>query len=224
LVDVLKKDAEDLNRRFITFHTLRRPYIILKWAQTADGFIAPDQKSMTAEQFQKEKQITGSVEQKLVHRWRSEEDAILVGTRTAEVDDPRLSVRAWKGKDPLRLVIDRDLRLPRSLHLFQGDRPAILFAGISTKSSNENVEHIDFTGNVPEQIAQYLYSRQVQSLIVEGGTFTLDRFIACGLWDEARVFTGPRLMHEGVRAPVISATPIYRERIGQSDLQIFRHT
>jgi len=196
---VLEKDCEVLNKRFLTFYKKNRPYIILKWAQTTDDFISPEKK-ITGKPFW----ITDDKLKSLVHKWRTEEQAIIVGTNTALADDPQLNAREWKGKDPLRIVLDQNLRLPETLHLFDKTIPTIVFT--SRKSSiTKNLEfiQIDFKKNSIKQICDILVERKIQSLFVEGGTKLLQTFINEGLWDEARIFTGNKEFINGVKAPQI---------------------
>jgi diaminohydroxyphosphoribosylaminopyrimidine deaminase/5-amino-6-(5-phosphoribosylamino)uracil reductase len=189
----LEAEGLELNRRFFTFHQKKRPYIILKWAQTADGFIA--RKDNTS------KWISGPWARKLVHKWRSEEDAILVGRRTAETDNPSLTTRNWHGKDPLRLVLDPALRLKPDLHLFDGSVPTVCYT--ATKVGKEDkTEYVAYGNENPLlHMLQDLHQRNILSLIVEGGSATLQRFVDAGLWDEARIFTAPMVFNEGIPAP-----------------------
>ena len=197
---VLEKECLDLNKRFFRFHLQKRPYIILKWAQTADGKIAADT-AVNAERLLISNEFTNTV----VHRWRSEEAAILVGTNTALLDDPALNNRLWKGKPPMRMVIDTGLRLPESLRLFTDEHPVVMYnyrkeatigAVIFKKISNEN--------SVLVEILEDAYSRQLLSILVEGGAKLLQSFIDAGLWDEARVITNTSLtIKEGLAAPVL---------------------
>lgn len=211
ITDVLREAGEELNKRFFMFYRKSRPYIILKWAQTQDGFIdierAPGQQ-------QRPTWITNEEARMLVHKWRSEEQAIMVGTNTAFLDNPKLNVRDWTGKHPTRIVIDRTLRLPQSLNLFDGSVPTIVFTQEETEDEeNTNVEFvtIPFDEYLPEHILGELYRRQIQSLIIEGGAKLLNSFIDAELWDEARVFTGEKYFHSGVSAPKIPQKPIFTE-------------
>lgn len=189
---VLEQEGRHLNRRFFTYMEQQRPYIILKWAQTSDGFIS---------RRGSRDQISNELSQKLVHRWRSEEDAFLVGTETAAIDNPRLNVREWTGRDPVRVVIDRNLRLDRSLHLFDGSQRTIIYNQIKDEG-----DYVKFN-NVIDIIAD-LYKKKIQSLVVEGGATTLNLFIEAGLWDEARVFVSDLEFHDGIKAPVIGSKPV----------------
>lgn len=201
VVGVCEKECEALNKRFFTFHRKKRPYVILKWAETKHGFIAPlEQKSN--EIFW----ITNSYAQQLVHKWRSEEQAILVGTQTALADNPKLNVRHWNGTNPTRVVIDKSLKLPGHLSLLDKSQPTVVFhdKGI-TEKNKDNLIYIglDFNCEVLTQALEELYKLELQSIIIEGGSKTLQGFIDAGLWDEARVFTGQNDIDKGIKGPVL---------------------
>lgn len=195
-VGVLEKECRCLIRRFITFHAEKRPYIVLKWAQSADGFI--DVKRTGGAPI-----VLSSPEtQMLVHKHRAECKAILVGRRTALLDNPSLTVRCWHGENPLRLVLDRELSLPSDLHLFDGTVPTVVFtAKEQTSYAGVDFVRLDFTQAVVPQILGYLYEHGIQSLLVEGGHCLLQSFIDAGLWDEAFVECVPRLLYDGISAP-----------------------
>src|SRR5688572_7378523 len=205
-----------LNRRFFTFHQQQRPYIVLKWAQTADGFIAK-------ENYQPA-QISGAFAKNLVHKWRTEEAAILVGTRTVQHDNPKLNVREWNGKNPLRLVIDRNLSLPGNLHLFDKSLPTIVYCSLRNEQLHENLElvRLNADADLLPQMLSDLYKRQVQSVLVEGGTFLLDAFIKQNLWDEARVFRSPKHFETGIPAPQLSLNTLSETTFIGED-QLFLH-
>lgn len=198
IAGVLEDECRFLNRRFFTKVQHHRPYIILKWAQTQDGFFAPDNSS----QFW----ITGTESRKLVHQWRSEEDAILIGKNTALIDNPQLSVRYGEGRSPRRVVIDRRLELSTDLHVFDQSVETLIFNEIMTDVDGKNkyIALEDFDRYVPQYILYQLYLQDVQSLIIEGGAYTLNSFIQAGLWDEARVFTGQVTLKSGIKAPKIN--------------------
>jgi diaminohydroxyphosphoribosylaminopyrimidine deaminase/5-amino-6-(5-phosphoribosylamino)uracil reductase len=195
---VLEKECKWLNRRFFTRVQKQRPYIILKWAQTVDGFFAPSNSSQYW--------ITGLESRKLVHQWRGEEDTVLIGKNTAQVDNPMLNVRYGHGKAPKRVVIDRKLELPPALHLFDQSVDTFIFNEIKTGTDGKNkyIALEDFERYVPQYILFQLYLQDVQSVIIEGGAFTLNSFIGPGLWDEARIFTGKTILKEGIKAPFIT--------------------
>ena len=193
---ILENECRELNKRFFTFHTLHRPYIILKWAQASDGKIAKDNSRLA---------ISNEYTNRIVHKWRSEEMAILVGTNTALIDDPQLTTRLWPGKSPVRLVIDMDLKLPSSLRLFDGHSRTIVFNRIK-QEENENLffYRLKVEMNLVSQILEVLYSLQIKSVLIEGGATLLQSFIDAGLWDEARVITNEQMIiGEGVLAPVL---------------------
>ncbi len=193
--NILEMEGKKLNKRFFTFHEKKRPYIILKWAETADHFIAP----LSGEKIR----ISGKESQVLVHKWRTEEDAILVGTATARIDNPLLNARFWPGKNPLRLVIDQSLTLPMNLNLFNQQLESIVFNEVKNDEIN-NLRRVklNFSADVISQLLSYLFSIKIQSLIVEGGSYTLQKFIDENKWDEARIFTSKTKFISGVKAPV----------------------
>jgi len=217
IVGNLEVEASELNKRFLTFFQKKRPYIILKWAQTQDGFIA-DEKGNS-------KWISNDESRLLVHKWRSEEQAILVGTNTAKTDDPQLTARDWPGKNPIRVVIDPDLALPKKLHLFDYEVPTIVFNS-KQNSDEENLKYIqiDFGINMLEELLNVLYEQKIQSVIIEGGRSTLQKFIDKNLWDEARVFTGLKSFRKGIAAPKLKLKPITKQMIKADLLEIFRNS
>lgn len=218
---VLEKESRWINRRFFTFHEKQRPYIILKWAESHDGFI--DKKRVAGEP-KGPTWISGPLGRQLVHKWRSEEQAILIGTRTALVDDPQLTVRHWTGSNPLRLVIDRKLVLPRSLRMFGDGNPVVMFnQQREGRDGNLHYVRIDFEKETISQILDYLYDLGKQSLIVEGGAETLMRFVSSGLWDEARVFRGRIEFGDGVKAPQTGVEPLVTRRLPDSEIQFYYH-
>jgi diaminohydroxyphosphoribosylaminopyrimidine deaminase / 5-amino-6-(5-phosphoribosylamino)uracil reductase len=191
--NILNDKAQFLNRRFFTFHQKKRPYVILKWAETADGFIA--------RQDGTSKWISGSESRKLVHQWRAQEQAILVGTRTALADNPALTVRDAVGKNPLRIVIDRANILPTDLHLWGQEAQTLCFSD-SARQPHGNEKLITLSNeDVITQILADLYKRNIISLIVEGGADTINRFLTADLWDEARIFKSKCEFGQGVKAP-----------------------
>lgn len=211
---VLEEDCRWLNRRFFTRVQKHRPYIILKWAQTNDGFFAPADGS----QFQ----ISGTESRKLVHQWRSEEDAILIGKNTAAIDNPQLNVRYAEGNNPKRVVIDRKLELKPDLNVFDGSVETLIFNERKTDTNGKNkyIALEDFDRFVPQYILYQLYLQDIQSLIIEGGAVTLTQFIEAGLWDEARVFTGDVNLIDGIRAPGIDGITAREYLSGKDELKI----
>lgn len=196
-VGVLEKECQWLNRRFFTRVQKHRPYVILKWAQTADGFFAPDDNS--------QHWITGMESQKLVHQWRSEEDAVLIGKNTAAIDNPQLNVRYAQGRAPKRVVIDRKLELNQNLNIFDQSVETLIFNELKTDIDGKNkyIALEDFNRYVPQYILFQLYLQDIQSIIIEGGAHTLNSFIEAGLWDEARIFTGEKELKRGIKAPEV---------------------
>lgn len=196
---VLEKEARWQNRRFFTVMEKERPYIILKWAQTRDGYVArPDYDS---------KWISNAHSRQLVHRWRAEEAAIMVGTKTAFYDNPRLNVRDWTGRDPLRVFIDKKLTLDTGMHLFDGTQPTICYNTVREEErGNLNYVKLQEDFSIYDILAD-LHVRKIQSLIVEGGTVLLQHFIANDLWDEVRVFTGNIAFGHGIPAPRMHVIP-----------------
>lgn len=204
---VLEEECRFLNRRFFTRVLNQRPYIILKWAQTADGFFAPDNGT--------QKWISSPVSKILTHKWRSEEDAVLVGKNTALVDNPQLNVREVKGRNPKRIVIDRHLNLPSNLHLFDQSQETIVFNASKTDLVG-NIKYLeleDFDNLLPQLICYQLYLMDVQSIIIEGGAKTLNLFINAGLWDEARIFSSAENWRVGIKAPILSGRLVSEEKI-----------
>jgi len=178
-VGVLEKESYELNRRFFTYHQKKRPYIILKWAQTRDGFIDRERNNNTQPEIN---WITNAVSKSLVHKWRTEEDSILIGKETALKDNPQLTVRKWTGKQPLRLVMDKNLLLSGNFHVLDGNYPTVVFnAKKSGKAPNIEFVRLDYTKNVLGQIMDFLYTKEILSIIVEGGRKTLQSFIDAGL-------------------------------------------
>lgn len=204
---ILENECKELNKRFFTFHTQHRPYVILKWAQTLDSKIAKDDYSRIL--------ITNEYTNRIVHKWRSEEMAIAVGTNTALFDDPELTTRLAPGHDPIRLLVDMDLRLPKSLKLFNSKTPTIVFNtkkhNLPLKISMNELERIGVgyyqvtqDVSVVHQMLNALYHMNIQSVIVEGGSFLLQSFIDEAMWDEARVITNEQLcIGDGLPAPVL---------------------
>ena len=197
-VGVLETECLDLNKRFFTYHNKKRPYIYLKWAQSKDGFIAPENNTEIT-------WISNSYSKQLVHKLRSEEQAILVGTNTALTDNPKLNTREWFGKSPTRIVIDRILKVPHSYNLLDSSAKTIVITEKDeTSNSNISYEKIDFSKPIAQQICEVLYHHQLQSVIVEGGSKTLQTFIDENLWDEAWVFEGNTSFKKGIQAPILT--------------------
>lgn len=201
-VGVLEKECNELNKRFFTFHQQKRPYIILKWAQSQDGFLSPKKE---IEQDRKPVWITNAYSRQLVHKWRSEEQAILAGTQTVIDDNPKLNTRDWSGNNPVRVVLDQNNRIPKDSFVFDNTVKTIVFTKSETNLSTENTnfEVIDFNQNIIPQILAVLHQNQIQSIIIEGGLQTLQSFIDENIWDEARIFIGNISFEKGTKAPMI---------------------
>ncbi|MCE7055363.1 bifunctional diaminohydroxyphosphoribosylaminopyrimidine deaminase/5-amino-6-(5-phosphoribosylamino)uracil reductase RibD [Algoriphagus sp. AGSA1] len=214
-IGLLEAEAKIQNKRFFTQIEKKRPYVILKWAQTLDGFVSREDYSS--------KWITNASSRQLVHKWRAEEDAIMVGKNTAKYDDPALNVRDWVGKNPLRIVIDSNLELPNSLKLFDEAVPTLCFN--SQKSEvNGTLEYIKLKSDFQvSDILKELQQRNIQSVIVEGGSFLLNRFLKSELWDEARVFTSRTKFVHGIPAPVVPVPVSETIEILDDTLRIYHH-
>jgi diaminohydroxyphosphoribosylaminopyrimidine deaminase / 5-amino-6-(5-phosphoribosylamino)uracil reductase len=230
LVGVLEKECIELNKRFFTFHEKKRPYIILKWAQSGDGMIAlplnPPGGGNLEHAFAKRLLISNEFTNRLVHKWRTEEASILVGTNTALLDDPALTARFSPGNNPVRLVIDTDLKLPLQLKLFDGTVKTIVFNFIKL-AETENLIYFKLNReeNLLTQITAALYLMNIQSVIVEGGAKLLQSFIDEELWDEARVIcNGQMIIGNGLNAPVLKNNKLYEEQKLQNDtISFFRN-
>ncbi|WP_244592974.1 bifunctional diaminohydroxyphosphoribosylaminopyrimidine deaminase/5-amino-6-(5-phosphoribosylamino)uracil reductase RibD [Pukyongia salina] len=217
---VLAEECDTLNKRFFTFHKLQRPYIILKWAQSADRYLAP----ATRPKEKKPVWITNTISRQLVHKMRAEEEAILVGTTTVIDDDPKLTVRDWEGNSPLRIVLDRSLRIPKDAAVLNTEAPTLVITE-NLKESKGNIDfvHIDFDLPMAGQICKLLFKRGIQSLIVEGGSQTLQTFIDEDLWDEALVFQGQVKFHEGVSSPKFNAELVSEKKIKEDLLYLYKN-
>jgi diaminohydroxyphosphoribosylaminopyrimidine deaminase/5-amino-6-(5-phosphoribosylamino)uracil reductase len=213
-VGLLEQEARWQNRRFFCQQEKHRPYLILKWAQTQDGFIA-------RENFDS-KWISCSQSRQLVHQWRAEEQAILVGKNTALHDNPQLNVRDWTGSDPIRVVLDSKLELPAELHLFDQQIPTLCYNTLKSETL-PNLEWVKLPELSPEALLADLHARQIQSVLIEGGSQTIHQFLAAGLWDEARVFTAPIEFERGIAAPQLTQAPSESHAIGEDQLDIYYH-
>lgn len=223
IVGVLESECVALNQRFFTYHTKKRPYIILKWAESVDGFLDAD-RNVTSKNNAKPNWITNQYSRQLVHKWRAEEQAILVGTNTVLKDNPSLTTRDWFGDNPVRIVLDRSLKIPNDYSVLNDEAKTIV---ITEKDSISEARHvvfqkIDFSENLSQQLCNTLYKFEIQSVIIEGGLQTLQTFIDANLWDEARVFTGAVHFNSGVKAPKISGQLISEQKIQSDVLKIIR--
>jgi len=211
--EVLKAESDFLNRRFLTYHTLHRPYVLLKWAQSSDGYMGLNEP--------KQLWLTNAESKKLSHQWRTEEQAILVGRNTVMVDDSELTARLWPGNNPLRVVIDRNLALGHDKKIFNNKADTLIVNELKEETTgNLHYCKIDFTTDAPAQILHLLYQRNILSVIVEGGAQTLQSFIAVNLWDEARIFTTPHTLKNGIPAPVLPGKLIEETAIEKDTLQV----
>ena len=213
IVGVLEKESRELNKRFFTFHEKKRPYVILKWAESKDGFIGPLNQN-------KPFWMTSSESKKLVHKWRAEEEAILVGRITAKKDNPSLTVREVAGSNPIRIIIDKNLKLSSDLNLFNSEAKTIIFNTIKSEETGTNqFVKIDFNYLI-ENILEELHKQNIQSVIIEGGSTTLQSFVDANIWDEARIFTANKLFSQGLKTPIIEGEIILEEEIGTDTLEI----
>lgn len=218
---ILEAECAALNKRFFTFHQKKRPFILLKWAQTRDGFIAP-----TSERRKEAKPvwITNTYSRQVVHKMRGQEMAILVGTNTAQQDNPSLTTRSWAGNNPTRIVIDRKLKLDKELSIFNTEAETIVITEEIENSTNHlQYETIDFSGEIASQICDVLYKNNIQSVIIEGGSKTLQTFIDENLWDEAFIFSGPVNFGDGISAPALKGRFIFEEFIRSDSLYLYKN-
>lgn len=211
IVGVLEKECKWQNRRFNTFQQQNRPYIILKWAESQDGFIAPIGNTKYW--------LTNDFSKQLVHRWRTEEPAIMVGYNTVMADNPQLTARLWKGKNPIRIVVDQHCTLPKTQQIFSTDGELLLFNALHEERV-ENVSYckIDLTQSIIPQVLQTLHKKGIQSVIVEGGQKILNLFIEANVWDEARVFRTQVELQNGIEAPTLLFPPSHEEGIDTDKL------
>ena len=208
VVGVLEKECYQSNIRFFTFHEKKRPYIILKWAETQNGFIAPKTRNE-----QKPVWITNEYSRQLVHKWRSEEQAILVGTQTVIDDNPMLNVRDWTGKNPIRIVLDLNNRIPQENHIFDKSQETFVITNDDIFNNNK----------LAQEIANFCFNRNIQSIIIEGGKRFLQTFIDANIWDEARVFRSDTYFDDGIKAPILEAKIFEKFLIDGDELLIYRN-
>ena len=222
---VLEKECIELNKRFFTFHQQQRPYIILKWAESGDRKIETSHEPSPQVKSGQRTFISNEYSNRLVHKWRSEEAAILIGTNTALQDDPSLTTRLWKGNNPIRLVIDMNLRLPSALKIFNKEVKTIIF----NKHKNEEAGDLIFykieEENLIQQLVKVLYELNIQGMIVEGGAILLQSFIDAGLWDEARVIRNEQLtINNGINSPELKNMDLQKKEKYFSDtINYFYH-
>ncbi|MBT8289719.1 MAG: bifunctional diaminohydroxyphosphoribosylaminopyrimidine deaminase/5-amino-6-(5-phosphoribosylamino)uracil reductase RibD [Muriicola sp.] len=224
IVPVLEEQCREHHKRFLTFHEKNRPYIILKWAESSDGYIAPkkSERAKNPEPYW----ISNRYSRQLVHQWRTEEQAILVGTNTVLEDNPKLNPRKWQGKSPLRVIIDRHLKIPENYNIYDQTADTLIFTHANVDlPERKHIEYqeIDFSENVPTQICDQLHQRNVQSVIIEGGAETLKSFIEDDVWDEARIFTGTSELGDGIKAPEIGGVEVQRTTLENDLLRIHKN-
>lgn len=211
---VMEKEGRELNRRFFISMEKRRPYVLLKWAQTSDGFMARE--DMTS------KWISNEQSRKLVHKWRAEESAVLVGTKTAINDNPQLNVREWSGQDPVRIIIDKQLKVPAAHHVHDRSQHTIIYNTVRSREE-DNLVYVKLEEfNFLRDLLDDLHDKHLQSLMVEGGPTTLTQFLKARLWDEARVFTGQEAFGKGLSAPLFQANLVSKDDVLGDILSIYR--
>lgn len=215
-IGMLEEECVWLNRRFFTFQEKKRPFVVLKWAETADGFIA-------RENFDS-KWISNELSRTLVHRWRAEEDAVMVGTNTALYDNPRLNVRDWTGRNPVRVFLDKHLQVPAGAHLLDGSQNTVCY-NYQKQAVINLVEYVklDPAFDLLEQVFNDLYERKISSVLVEGGSVLLKSLIDKKLWDEARVFRSPVMFETGIDAPRIRGKIISKDVLEEDELVVYQN-
>ncbi len=218
-VGILEKECDALNKRFFTFQNKKRPYVFLKWAETEDGYIAPKTRDKKEPVW-----ITNKQSRQRVHQMRAEEQAILVGTNTVIADNPSLTTRDAAGSNPIRVVLDRQLKILETATVLDGSVKTIVITETKRESLNNVIyECIDFSTPLASQICDVLFKHHIQSLIVEGGRQTLQTFIDENLWDEAHYYKGVGYFTEGIKAPSIKGTKISEEKIKSDLLTILKN-
>ena len=218
-VGLNEEEGSTLNKRFFTYHSKKRPYIILKWAQTIDRFIA--RKNFDS------KWISNEYSRQLVHKWRSEEDAIMVGANTALYDNPKLNVRDWPGAEngPVRIVVDPNLKVPGDSYLFDGTQPTLIYnCNISNNEDNLNWIKLNKV-NFIEDLISDLYKKEIQSVLIEGGSYLINSLISKNIWDEARIFVSENTFGEGIKAPdLYHASLVSKSKIFNDEILFFKNT
>lgn len=219
-VGILENECNELNKRFFTFHQKKRPFVILKWAESQDGFLSPIYK-----EEKKPVWITNPYSRQLVHKWRTEEQGILVGTQTVLDDNPKLDARDWKGNNPVRIVLDRSGKISEEYFIKDNKSKTIV---ITEQENLENLENISFENaifdsNIAFSVLDILYKNDIQSVIIEGGKKTLQTFIDANLWDEARIFKGSNSFENGTESPDFKGNLVSKETILNDELLIFKN-
>lgn len=199
-IGVLEDECKELNKRFFTFHEKKRPYIILKWAESSDGFISPIHKLTKAPVW-----ISNEFSRQITHKWRSEEQAILVGTQTVLDDNPKLDTRDWYGKNPIRIILNRSGKIDTPYNVFDKTTPSIIVTEQKNIQSTKNLtfKNCIFDSELAQTICKIVFELNIQSIIIEGGTQTIQTFLDAKLWDEARIFKGKSKLNDGIKAPKI---------------------
>lgn len=225
IVGVLDKECQELNKRFFTFHNKKRPYIILKWAESNDGFIAPDKILRQAQNDNRPVWITNNYSRQLVHKWRTEEQAILVGTQTVLDDNPMLDARDYFGNNPIRIALDKSNKIPEDFSIKNGKQRTIVFSEsiFLTENLKYSYKKAIFDTHFLKNSISELYQENIQSLIIEGGKKTLESCIKENLWDEARVFKGKINFKNGIKAPEFKVENSESFYIMEDELKIFRN-
>ena len=213
ITGILEEESKLLNKRFFVFHRKKRPYIILKWAESCDGFIAPKKQS-------KPLWLTSNKSKILVHKWRAEEDAILVGRITAEKDNPKLTVREVKGNNPVRIIIDNKLKLSNNLNIFNDDAETIIINLVVNKEREKNTFIKINKENFIKTLLYVLYKKKIQSILIEGGSKTIQSFIDSNFWDEARVFKTNHSLNLGIKSPYIKGKITLNKKVMNDELLI----
>lgn len=212
---VLGEKGRSLNKRFFTFQEKKRPYVVLKWAQTKDGFVARENYDS--------KWISGEKSREMVHKWRGEEAAIMVGTNTAKYDNPQLNVRLVEGNNPVRIVLDKELVLPPNLNLFDQSQNTIIYNGVKAGVDNKNqFIKLDLGDDILEQVFQDLHEKKISSIFIEGGSVLLNSVIEAGLWDEARIFKSTNIeFGEGIAAPKSPGVRLFSQQVENDRLEYY---
>lgn len=212
---ILEEECRELNKRFFTFHEKKRPYIILKWAESQDGFIDKDYKPT---------KVSNELASQFVHQIRSEEHAILVGTQTALIDNPSLTTRLIEGRNPVRILIDFELKVPRDFKIYNNEAPTLVF-NQEKDTEEENIKFIKISKeNFLEELLQKLYENQIQSILVEGGSRTLQTFIDINLWDETIIIKNENLILEnGTKAPKFKGNLVEEKYYRDNKISFFRN-
>lgn len=221
IVGVMEAECRELNKRFFIFQEEKRPYVLLKWAQTRDGFM--DRKRM--DRSEDPLLISNNITRQLTHKMRSENQSILVGANTVLLDNPSLTVRNWSGKSPVRIAIDRQRRIPGHFNILDGSIHTIVFTEREPEYK-PNVEFVQvvFDGNGIKSILHKIYERNINSVLVEGGASILNSFLEAGLWDEANIEVSPQRINDGVKAPVLNVLPVSRKIYYNHDWLFYKNT